>query len=236
MTEEKEIKIRVLDEVNINELKQLLENIFKIKFDNGKKDEDVYYDLKDNFYFNLNHGLRIRNKKEIAYKALFYIPERTINPWFVLEKEYQLPISKKLLLDLFSVAGIEYTSNLDDDITIKDLKNIFHELNLSEHIKINKVRYKGKNDKYEICIDLVEDLGLFVEIEATNDNLLNYFRENITFNYKEIRHGYTNLYAKEVLNIDIPNFKERFLNNSNWNFLNKQKEIVKNILKENQMK
>ena len=233
MNEEKEIKIRILDKINLNELKKIIENIFEIKFKKIKKDRDVYFDLNDNYYFRLNHGLRIRNNEELAYKALFYIPERMKNPWFVLEKEYKLPLSKECLLILFKIANIKCNINLKNKIDNNELKNILQKLNFFEHIKINKVRHIAKNENYEMCIDFVEDLGLFIEIETNEDGYLNYLRKKIPFKYKEIRHGYTNLYAKEVMKMDIPNFKEKFLSNPDWNFLNGQKEIVKGIIKNN---
>ncbi len=49
MTEEKEIKVRILDNLGIDKTKKILEELFNIRFENPKQDNDVYYDLNDNF-------------------------------------------------------------------------------------------------------------------------------------------------------------------------------------------
>jgi len=180
----------------------------------------------------LNHGIRIRNNKELAYKALFYIPERKENSWFVLEKEYALPISKEHLLELFNIINISCNFKLKELIDFNELLNIFKNLNLNEHIKIKKLRHVAKADNCEICVDFIENLGLFVEIEVQDDILLRQFLEKISFRYEEIRHGYTNLYAAEVMKIIIPEFKEKFIKNPDWNYLNGQKELIKKIIDE----
>ncbi|MAE13311.1 hypothetical protein CMO92_01990 [Candidatus Woesearchaeota archaeon] len=231
MSEENEIKIKIVDIKSLSELINLVEETFKINFNTTKKDKDVYYDLPNNYYFNLNHGLRIRNENEIAYKALYYVPERKQNPWFVFEKEYELPISKENLLELFTIANINCDIVLKNSISIDELKEILKKLNFIEHIKINKIRQIAKNEQYELCIDLVENLGLFLEIESHDVEIIVAIQKKLPFRYKEIRHGYPNLYAKEIKKINIPDFKEKFLQNPEWNFLKGQKEIIKELLK-----
>ena len=230
MSEEKEIKVRILDNHSIDKIKKNIEELFNIKFEGGKQDNDVYYDLKDNYYFNLNHGLRIRNDEEIAYKVLFFIPKKRPNPWFVLEKEYKLPMSKQNLMHLFNVANIDCDLKIPTIIDIHKLKEILQRLKFVEKIKIDKIRWSAKNEIYKICVDSVNKLGLFVEIEVNDDNYLDKFRNKLPFQFKEIRHGYTDLYAKEVLKIKVPNFKENFLNNPDWNYLSGQKQLITQLL------
>lgn len=226
--EEKEIKVEILNDYSFNEVTKIVEELYSISFDAPLDVNDVYYD-KDNFYFNLNHGLRIRNKNEIAYKALFYIPQRLDNKWFVLEKEYKLPITKSNFQDLLNTACIEYTT-YKEILNYDDIIECFISLGFSEHIKIIKKRRKSKNKDFEVCVDEVKDLGVFVEIEAQSDSLLNQLKDKLPFNYKNIRHGYTNLYIDRILNINIPDFNDNFLKNPNWNYLNNQKEIVDKLL------
>ena len=230
MSEEKEIKVRILDDLNINQIKKIIEKLFNVKFDGCNQDKDIYYDLEDNFFFNLNHGLRIRNDEEIAYKVLFLIPNKIPNPWFVLEKEYKLPMSKQDLIHLFDVANIDCKLIMPDIIDVDKLKEILQKLKFIEKIKIKKTRWSSANKNFTICVDSVKKLGLFVEIEVKNDNFMNIFRSKLPFKFKEIRHGYTNLYAKEVLKIKVPNFKENFKNDPDWNFLAGQKELITQIL------
>ncbi len=230
MGEEKEIKVRILGNHSIYNIKKIIEELFDIKFESVKQDNDTYYDLKDNFYFKLNHVLRIRNDKEVAYKALFLIPEKKPNPWFVLEKEYNLPISKKDLAHLFNIANINHNMDLPNKIDSNKLKELFQKLKFIEKIKIKKTRWSAENENCKICIDSVNNLGLFVEIEVEDDSFLNIFKHKLPFQFKEIRHGYTNLYAKEVLKMKIPNFEENFSNNPDWNFLSGQKQLITQIL------
>lgn len=227
MTEEKEIKVRILDAIGIDEIKSAIESEFNVKFADGHKDEDAYHDLKNYFYFRMNQGLRIRNDEEIAYKALFFIPEKEPNHWFVYEKEHKLPISKQDLIGLFDFANIRYDPGMPSSIDIDELKAILKGLGFTEKIKIRKTRWSATNKDYKICVDSVERLGSFVEIEVKDDDFLETFRKRLPFRYEEIRHGYTELYAKEVLKIKAPDFKEKFLSDPDWNYLDGQKQIIR---------
>ena len=228
--EEKEIKVRILADLSVNEIKRIIEKIFEIEFKNTRKDVDVYYDLENNFFFNLNHSLRIRNNHEITYKALFHIPERKSNPWFVLEKNYKLPVSGKNFINLLNLANINFNFKIPEIVNFSKLKNILKELNLEKKIIIKKTRWSENNKNYTIFIDSVDKLGLFVEIEVKNDSFLNFFRNKLSLRFEEIRHGYTSLYAKEVLRIKIPDFESNFRNNPDWNFLGDQKDVVRKII------
>ena len=79
-TEEKEIKVRVIDDIPLSSLKKIIETLFKVKFGKGGQVNDIYYDLPNDFYFKLNQGLRIRDNKEIAYKSLFFIVGKKPSP------------------------------------------------------------------------------------------------------------------------------------------------------------
>jgi adenylate cyclase class IV len=230
MSEEKEIKVRVLEDLSIDEIKTIIQTLFEVKFDKNEQDKDIYYDLQDDFYFKLNHGIRIRNDSKLAYKALFFIPEKKLNPWFVLEKEYKLPMSKVELENLFKVANIKCDAEISEMIDINELKQILQKLQFVEKIKIEKNRWSAKNRNYEICIDSVNHLGVFVEIEVKEDLFLEHFRNRLSFDFEEIRHGYTELYAKQILKIKVPDFKQNFIENSDWNYLAGQKELVMQIL------
>ncbi len=59
----------------------------------------------------------------------------------------------------------EYEVNIDD---VDRMKKIFNELNIISFALIHKIRntYIYKNNKYEIALDRVENLGYFIEIEV----------------------------------------------------------------------
>ncbi|MEK6960784.1 MAG: CYTH domain-containing protein [Nanoarchaeota archaeon] len=231
MSEEKEIKARILDDLSIDEIKRAIESEFSVRFGDCRQDHDTYHDLKDDFYFNRNQGLRIRNNEELAYKALFFIPEREPNHWFVYEKEHRLPISRQDLISIFDFADINHDLEMPDLIGIEELKAILKGLGFTEKIKIKKTRWSATNKDHKICVDSVERLGSFVEIEVKDDRFFETFRKRLPFRYEEIRHGYTELYAKEVLKIKAPDFKAKFLSNPDWNYLDGQKQQIISIIK-----
>lgn len=231
MSEEKEIKARILDDLSIDEIKRAIESEFSVEFGDCRQDQDTYHDLKDDFYFNINQGLRIRNDEEIAYKALFFIPEKEPNHWFVYEKEHRLPVSRQDLISIFEFAKISYKPDMPSSIDIKELKAILKGLGFSEKINIRKTRWSATDKECEICVDSVERLGSFVEIEVKNDDFLETFRKRLPFRYEEIRHGYTELYAKEVLKIKVPDFKAKFLSDPDWNHLPGQKQTIGQMLR-----
>lgn len=116
-------------------------------------------------------------------------------------------------------------------VDLKEIKNILGKLNFSSRAEINKNRWSAKNNDYEICLDLVDKLGLFVEVEVKEDKFLAEFKNKLTFSFEEMRDGSLNLYAKDILHLQIPNFNNKFKNNPDWNFLPNQKDLVYDCIK-----
>jgi|SRR3989339_1421773 len=52
---------------------------------------------------------------------------------------------------------------------VEEMKEILKLLGYIQAVKINKTRIKCKYNEYEICIDQVDDLGDFVEVEKITD-------------------------------------------------------------------
>lgn len=64
--------------------------------------------------------------------------------------------------------NLEYETKVEDP---EALHNILMTLGYSPEIKVEKVRRKGKFGGYEICLDEVEEIGSFMEIEKlTSDD------------------------------------------------------------------
>ncbi|MFH1649686.1 MAG: CYTH domain-containing protein [Candidatus Woesearchaeota archaeon] len=231
MAEEKEVKVRILQEVSVLEVKEKLEQMFHVKFSEPKQDKDVYIDTKDNFYYNHSHALRIRNDKAITYKAIFRIPERKEHPWFVLEVEKKFPVSRTDVEELFRIANIKCEKKLSEKIDAESMKSILRELNFVERVVVEKKRMKANAQDFELCLDEVKDLGLFVEIEAKDVKLLGQFLRSFPFKSEEIRFGYDRLYAQEVLHMPITDFTERFEKDHDWNYLKGQKQLVEELLR-----
>lgn len=237
MQEEKEIKIEILNkELSLESIKEKLENLYGILFKNKKIINDFYFDI-DNKLFNLNHALRIRDVEEksfITYKALFKIPERKENPWFILEKEFEFPIKKEDLLEIIDLICLENKFDLPKYISREEIEKIFSYLHLKKTIIIDKTRYSSDKEKgFQILIDFIKDLGLFIEIEAITENIRDVLKK-FTEPHQRILYGYTNLYAKNVLNLEIPNFDEKYNEDPDWNYLPGQKKIIQSLLQAHQ--
>jgi len=238
MKEEKEIKVQLNYQGSIPNLKKELEQIYGIDFQSCETQEDIYYDYADYTFFNLNHALRIRKSSKseftLAYKALFNIPFRTENPWFVLEYEKNLPISKNECLELLKIMCISSSDlALPELIDLNSLKDILQQLNLKMMMKIEKSRYSAEGSNFKMELDLVKELGIFLEIENNSSaQLLGEILKKLPYQKEIIKRGYTTLFAQKILKHPIPDFDNKGKNNPYWNFLPGQKEIVINIIKE----
>lgn len=233
MNEEKEVKIRILNPKSLIAIKSKIEDFFSISLSNEITEKDIYLDYKNRFFFERNHGIRLRkgNSGEFfTYKALFNIPDREENPWFVLECEEKLPAESKKIIKILELASISIEKiSKDKTIYYDDLFSILKENKIFPDIVISKKRLFGENDKYKIYVDSVKHLGIFIEVESKSEIKLSTIFDNIDLNYEEIRFGYPNLYVKEVLKEKVPNVKNFFLKNPDWNYLIGQKNIVRKM-------
>jgi adenylate cyclase, class 2 len=62
--------------------------------------------------------------------------------------------------------NLEYETTVDDPEAVH---NILAILGYTPQVEVKKVRRKGKLNGYEICLDEVEELGNFVELEKLTD-------------------------------------------------------------------
>jgi adenylate cyclase class 2 len=142
MKKEVEILVKVFDKK-----KDAIEKLKGLRFLGGKKTLDIYFfdpkrkDLKPNKDGQLKKCLRIRSKdgeSSIAYKV-----------------------------DHFDKKGVwlysdEYESNISD---FSKIKEILEKLGFKELIRIENTKYTFINKKYEIVLEDVKNLGLFMEVE-----------------------------------------------------------------------
>ncbi len=63
--------------------------------------------------------------------------------------------------------NLEYETKVEDP---EALHNILVTLGYTPEIQVKKIRRKGKIGEYEICLDQVEELGDFMEIEKLTDD------------------------------------------------------------------
>jgi predicted adenylyl cyclase CyaB len=145
MKKEVEILVEVFD-TKKNALKKLED----FKFLGNKKTLDIYLfdpkrnDLKPDKNGQLKNCLRVRNKDEktsIAYKV-DYFDEKGI---WLYSDEYEIEASN-----------------------FKNTLDIFKKLGYEELVKIKNTKSTFINDDYEIVLEDVNNLGIFMEVERHN--------------------------------------------------------------------
>lgn len=72
---------------------------------------------------------------------------------------YKIPVSNNL-------DKLEFESGIDNP---EAMAHICEQLGFVLHVRVNKVRRKGRYKDYEICLDEVEGLGSFIEVEKMSD-------------------------------------------------------------------
>jgi predicted adenylyl cyclase CyaB len=142
MKKEVEILVEVLDSK-----KEAIKKLSGLKFLGNKKTLDVYFfdpkrqDLKPDKNGQLKNCLRVRTKDgkaSVAYKV-----------------------------DHFDKKGIwlysdEYESDVSDFLKIEE---IFSKLGFKELVRIENIKSTFVNENYEIVLEDVKNLGIFMEVE-----------------------------------------------------------------------
>ena len=146
----KEIEILVEVYDNVEVVKQALK---KFEYKGLKRTiDEYYYDPKSNILKpdksnKLNHCLRLRTKN---------------NEFFVTYKD-----------DIFEGEKWLYSNEYETKVqSIDIMKEIFHKLGLVKFIEIDNEKETFIANDYEIVIENVKDLGIFMEVEyCTSDNI-----------------------------------------------------------------
>ncbi len=145
MKKEVEILVEVFDKKE-----EALKRLDGFKFLGNKKTLDVYFfdpkreDLKPDQNGQLKKCLRIREKNGEASMA------------------YKIDHFDKKGIWLYSD---EYESQVSD---FNKIEEIFHKLGFQELIRIENTKSTFTNKDYEIVLEDVKDLGLFMEVERHN--------------------------------------------------------------------
>ena len=153
-----EILVEVYDDINI--VKKVFD---KYEYVGLKHIIDEYYydpkrnDLKPDINNQLSNCLRLRNKN---------------NEYFIT---YKNDVFDELGKWLYSN---EYETKLE---SIDIIKEIFSKLGLKKFIEIDSEKETYKTDNYEITLESVKELGLFIEIEySTNEDVdIKYIKREI---------------------------------------------------------
>ena len=225
---EKEVKFKIDQKLTKLQLENFLfkQNLVKRE---KKEQKDVYWDNKTCDILNLKRGLRIRfisNKIiDIEFKSLFKGEDgRYVIEEIKLLKNGKFKISslKKILIDRLGVLN----SNDFNKCNLVSPENYLSKLGLSPVITLEKEReiWVDENREVEVSIDVILDLGIFVEVEQVGNSNQNYDKlvkefKKSNFTTQDFNHsGYLDLILnKNNKIISKSEFEKKFEENNKWN-------------------
>jgi len=184
---EYEVKSRIESE---SELEGLVEDFQE---DTRVLQQDKYYDTKNRDLFEKGIFLRIRNEKEIEIK---YNPDVMDNNHVSCDEySYIKKITNKEAREISEFLGNHIEKEKDYCENISDIMETF---SLEEFVTIKKERRIYNYDKVDIVIDKVDELGLYVEIEAKSTSFPKKYEDWIKENsLSHIPTGYVEMYLKK---------------------------------------
>lgn len=201
-TVEIELKYQVLDEAQIQEF------LKKLAFIGRERIVDIYLDTKDGNLYKKGIFIRIRNNKTLDFK---YNLEDFRNLGRVSRHEQCNEHSFPLSLTNDAHKAINQNCRILGliEILTPDLEELKLKNDLIKSVKIDKIRQKFKDGRFEYSFDDVKDLGKFLEIETEGQEGENFeqikqrIREKVSnLNLKLITTGYNELYWRKY-NYDL---------------------------------
>jgi adenylate cyclase class IV len=97
--------------------------------------------------------------------------------------------------DVYEADEIETELTQEQYSNIKSIFNVFFPIS----IQVNKIRSKGKFNDCEICLDKVDSLGEFIEVEGPKDKILEICKEfNLTLDKRDNERGYAKMTLKKM--------------------------------------
>ena len=188
---EVELKFQVLDE---SEIRKFIKNL---KFITRKRIVDKYLDTENADLYKKGLFIRIRDDKTLDFK--YNLEDTECKHEHCEEHSFLLPLT---LDSLDSVNKIFKVLNLNT-VTNPSIDEIMNRNEFIVSITNDKTREIYRDEKFEFCIDDIENLGKFIEIEihaAKEDNLeeiKTLMRERVRgLKLKLITTGYNELYWK----------------------------------------
>jgi adenylate cyclase class IV len=131
-----------------------------------KKQSDVYYDTNDYILIKAGNFLRIRNNEKMDFK----IDIDDATHLYCKETSFMVSeIGQKIseINQVFMALGLPASNNVEDT----GIENFLLKNGFSEIARIDKTRSTFKLDEdCTLCIDEVENLGLFLEAEIMLDS------------------------------------------------------------------
>ena len=118
---------------------------------------DIYLSHPDRDFSRTDEAFRIRFEEASGAEGL---PERRI---FLTYKGPKLSERSK--------ARVEHEVSLDPETTVETLKSLLEGLGFGMVMEVKKSRHVLELYGFEVNIDLVDGLGLFVEVERISDDI-----------------------------------------------------------------
>lgn len=140
MKSEIEVKAKVRD---LNELILKLKEI-GVSLNEPVVQDDCIYNKKGIDLRSHSHGTSVLRIREQMGRTVFTLKKNRSNDLDCIEKEVE--VSSK-----------------------KELEEIILLLDYEKTVEVHKKRQRGKYKDYEICLDEVEGLGFFIEVEKISD-------------------------------------------------------------------
>lgn len=127
---------------------------------------DRYYDTPQRDLFRLGVFLRVRNDDLVAVKHN-PISEDTGHV-SCTEREFRLPLSRAAAETVRAVVR-SFLPYCAIDERSNEIKGVLSSFSLRPFVTLKKIRCLWRLEGVELCIDDVEDLGRFLEIEARGE-------------------------------------------------------------------
>ena len=141
MKKEIEVKARLK---NIEALINKLSVLGVLLSEPVRQEDTIYTNLPDGEFADFKPGVNFLRIRKSGGKVLFTLKQSFVNELEGIEKELEIS-NEKEMEDILSLLG-------------------YHQA-----VKVIKTRRKAKYKDYEICLDEVEALGSFIEVEKLTD-------------------------------------------------------------------
>lgn len=139
MKSEIEVKVKIK---NIEEIVSKLEKMGCVLSEPIVQDDYIFN--KIGLDLSKSHTTPVLRIREQGNKIIFTLKKDRSNELDCIEKEIEVS-DRNILKDIIELLGFEQT------------------------VEVHKKRRKGKYEDYEICVDEVEELGSFIEVEKMSD-------------------------------------------------------------------
>lgn len=225
MAREKEIKIQL--KIGLDDfIKRIQKKGYKLV--HKLNQTDIYFDTKDWFLYENIAALRLRQidgkDSSFSFKKVFYLPK--IKDYYIEEIEVKFPIKNfDDAREIFKKVNITFNKTVLKNG--KEITKYLSKHNYFDEQNMPKLRTVYSNGEDEITVDDVENVGIIVELECTNNDPLHIIKRLLKdSDWDRSLEGTSYIWLKNVkgLTSHIKNL-ERFITEPDWNVWNNEKKM-----------